>query len=674
MTLLLSKCPFCDSNFMLLNTEQSKGQCVLCGKDKQFDQSDIEKAESRRDSLMEKYIGRLEEAFANRDEEKMLKLAGEVAEEGISSWYAWFCVGWSDLQEGKTGQAFDDFNLAAYFLDEENYDEFYELTMDAVLTSLEDAAREGRQWSDENTSMVQFTGTMFERFESLTEQDFMSDLVLRIGTLSDSLDNALMGASLIKEVMMITLDYMSGNIYIVDQIDYLNNAKSAVDSIDAAMKERAQDGSMAPKTVEIWGSGFSEFLQMLIDGEGELLKDYGDVDLLMLSDYWNVNDYEDVFNLLQTAFDSHVGYMMSGKRNKGILKKRDTAVKGFLEALGRPLAEGIADSGEEVGEGYDRICPDCGKQLTADESGLMVCECGFKSRIVTDDIEDLPENVPELTIMGRKAFMDRDSRMLNNLGERILEFEQDNWHGFIFLAASCALDGQIGEAVMMVVQAAACVPTDDRKEFRDISVEILADGFAKNDDPEQNMASIFVTSLFEALDGSVLKDCGIPMAIIERMKDGEYITSVRGSLATLIIEPTLHHRIASTTSLITLKRDIASCVELLDAVDAGMKGIKKDAYGLRDDVSNYSKTMHDLFGYTISSIDSLIGASGEEKIGYLAGYWAANREGYDSIADTLIESLSFDPDSAYSPKSKAISKSKHGIDRYLDSYVNVKSS
>ncbi|MBR4685415.1 MAG: hypothetical protein IKP04_02675, partial [Candidatus Methanomethylophilaceae archaeon] len=271
MTILLTKCPHCDSNFMLLNTDMSKGECVACGKEQAFNEKEISEAETRRDSLSEQYIGRLEKAYGDKDREKMSSLAEEVANAGISSWYAWFCVGWSDLQEGRTGPAFDDFKLAALFLDEENFDEFYELAMDAVLESIEDAAREDKDWSTEDTTLVDFTGALFERFEHLCEQDFMCDLILRLGTLSDSIETARMGASLIKEIMMIVMDYMSGNLFVEDRQNLLNNAKSSIDSVDEAMQAKAQDGSMAPNTVKIWGSGFSEFLQMLIDGGDKIV-------------------------------------------------------------------------------------------------------------------------------------------------------------------------------------------------------------------------------------------------------------------------------------------------------------------------------------------------------------------------------------------------------------------
>ena len=104
-----------------------------------------------------------------------------------------------------------------------------------------------------------------------------------------------------------------------------------------------------------------------------------------------------------------------------------------------------------------------------------------------------------------------------------------------------------------------------------------------------------------------------------------------------------------------------------------MDGIKKDETGMKDDVVTYSKTMHDLLSYMISGIDGRIGSSSEEKVGYMAGQWAAEKESYDELADVLFEAFCFDPDAAYKPNSNTIMKSKHGIDRYLDAYMRTKS-
>lgn len=667
MTILLTKCPHCDSNFMLLNTEMSKGECVACGKEQAFNEKEISEAETRRDSLSEQYIGRLEKAYGDKDREKMSSLAEEVANAGISSWYAWFCVGWSDLQEGRTGPAFDDFKLAALFLDEENFDEFYELAMDAVLESIEDAAREDKDWSTEDTTLVDFTGALFERFEHLCEQDFMCDLILRLGTLSDSIETARMGASLIKEIMMIVMDYMSGNLFVEDRQNLLNNAKSSIDSVDEAMQAKAQDGSMAPNTVKIWGSGFSEFLQMLIEGGDKIVAQYSDEEMFSLCEYWGVNDYEAVFGLLQNAFEFHLGFMMSGKRNKGIQKKRDKALSDYETAFRKPLDEGLTSEMEEGALDYDRICPDCGKYLIADEDGVIKCECGFKSRIATADIDDLPENVPELVMMGRKAFLDRDPKMLNNIGERILEFDENNWYGFVSLASSCAIDGQIGESIMLFTQASEHLDQKDRKEFRDCLLDILSESIMSGDpDP---MSMMFMHVLFEALDRSPAKDCNISLALVDRVSKASFDDSVKGFQASMMVNPVFSFEIMHSTSLRHLKETCSKLLDLVDAIRTGNDSIKKDSSNLKQDVSDYVRTYNDLLRHMMSSIDGRTAGMNDEKIGYLAGHWAASMDAYSDMASKVNEAMFEDDDAPYNPKSNSIMKAKHAIDRFLDDYL-----
>jgi len=672
MTLLMAGCPLCGSNFMMLNTETRKGECVACNGTHEFTEKEISDAETRRDSLSEKYVSRLEKAFNDRDAEKMSALAEEVANEGISSWYAWFCVGWSDLQGGHTEQAFDDFKLAAYFIDEENFDEFYDLTMEAVLDSIERTTKAGEDWMTENTSMADFTGILFERFESLCEQDFMCDLTLRIGTLADSIESALMGGALIKEIMMIVLDYMSANIYVVDQQQLTNNAKSSVEAIDARMQEMAQDGSMSPNTVKIWGSGFVEFLQMMLDGQDALIAEYSDDQLFQLCDYWGFNEYGDVFMLLQDALDYHTGYMMSGKRNKGVLKKRDKALADYQEAFARPLKEGLSVTKEDGEKDCDRVCPDCGKFLKADETGFIECECGFRTRIATDAIYDLPENVPELVIMAKKASLDRDPMMLNNLGERILEFEQDNWHGFTALAESCLLDGQLSEGIVMFIEAAKRLDYKSKEEFSDILVEELATAII-NADSDPGAFPVFITQLFNEIDDTPVCDCDIPKRLVRRVAEGKVESVIRGSCIILLIIPTISHGIRNNASLRYQRNMMADYSELCKSVLADLESVKTDPFGAKDDLVVMTCMLRDLTAYFADSVDARTSSMDDERIGFMAGRLAGD-EGYKPMVLELMDNIYLEPDITYNPKSNSMLKAKHGIDRYLDNYLEMANS
>ena len=671
MTALLTKCPFCQSNFMLLNTEVGKGECVVCGKTKVFSKEEITDAETRRDSISEAFIGRMEKAFNSKDYETMAKIAEEVANEGISSWYAWFCIGWSDLHEGKVTSAFEDFRLAVLFLDEENFDEFYELTMEAVLDSILEAAEKDEAWGDEETSLVEFTGTMFERFEHLCEDgDFMTDLMLRIDTLAEDIDRASTGGNLIKEIMMLVLDYLSGNTFVTDRQALLYNAKQAIEDVDAMMRFMAKDGSLPQNTIDIWGPGFVDLIDRLIAMGDKMEAEFSEDELLSLCDYWGLEDYLSVFNILQNAFEFHLGFMLSNGRNKGIEKKRDKALYDYEKAFRRPLDEGLTPT-EEGDVEFDQICPDCGKYLKADDSGLMVCECGFKSRIVTEAIMDLPENVLQLIPIGKKALEDKDPSVLNNVGERILEFEPENWYGFLFLAESCILDGELPEAVMLFSQASEHVTKDDAVILADIIVRDLGYIFGNMDDSDQHMSAVFLPVLFETINNSQIKDLNIPIRIIEKMMESDYDTALKAFGATVVIPPTFTFEILHHTGLNYQKYLCGMMVTLLEKVEDGVAGVKSDPENLKGEIDSYIKTNRDLFNHISAGIDSRTKDMDDERKGYLAGHWGANLSDYQQLVEKLTEAFSYDEDVVYKPNSNTILKSKHIIDTYLDSYMGA---
>ncbi len=671
MTVLITCCPFCDSNFMVLNTDTANGQCITCGKEKEFTEEEISAAESRRDMLSEKYVSAMEKAFNEKDYDTMAELAEKVANEGISSWYAWFCVGWSALQEENLAEAMEDFRLAVMFLDEENFDEFYELVMDAVLESMLEAAKNDRVWMDGEATLVDFTGILFDRFEHLCESgDFMVDLTYRAGTLTDDIPNASTGGNLIKELMMVVLDYFSGNLYVPDRQDLLYNTKEAVNNIDVVMKEKVGDGTLPRNTIEIWGPGCIDFLDLLISMGDRVQADYSDEDMLSLCDYWG-EQYGDLFGMLQNAFEYHMGFLLSNYRNKGIGKKRDKALKDYETAFIRPLAEGLLQEGSDE-EDFDRICPECGKYLLADETGLMVCECGFRSRVVTADILDLPKSVPQLVQMGREALGSKDPMMLNNIGERILEFDKDNWFGFLCLAESCVVDGEIGEALMLFSQSAENLTPDGVEEYKATVVEEVGRSMSELDDPEQHVSTVFIPALLESINLSPAKDADISLSIFTRMSDGDYNRSNRGFAVTVLVSPAFTFEMLYHTGISYQRRACATFIALLDKVMQGMEGIKRDADNSKDDVVNYSRIQLDLMHYFLDSLDAKVEGMDEERKGFYAGYWSANKGDYQNLISDLVEAFTVDEDTVYKPNSKHMLKAKHSIDRYLEDYFGVK--
>ncbi|AMK13492.1 hypothetical protein AUP07_0436 [methanogenic archaeon mixed culture ISO4-G1] len=671
MTILLTACPFCGSNFMVLNTDTSKGLCSVCSKERNFTKEEISEAEAVRDRLSEQYMGRLQEAFDSKDHKAMKAMVEEVANAGVSSWYAWFCIGWSDLHEGNAETAFQDLSMAVMFLDEENFDEFYELTMEAVIESLLDSTRNEKEWYTPDVTMTDFTGSLYERFGHLCENgDFMTDLMIRLSTVSDEIGSALMGDDLIREILMMITDYIMGDTFIPDQQDFLNNARLAVEEIDSEVQKRLQDGSVEPNLAKIWGPGLMEFIDINIAMLDRISVDRTEEDFFDLCDYWNENDYEGVFTLWQNALEYHTGYITSNKHNKGILKKRDKALQDYEAALIRPLVEGLVCK-DDRDRTYDRVCPDCGKYLKADDNGVLKCECGFKTRIVTDDVDDLPKDAVRLTAMGEKALADRDAMMLNNIGERLLEFDQDNWFGFALLAESCLIDGEFAEAIMLMVQAAENLPKEGRKQYRDMTLEILCQIFSGTDDQDQQMAALFLPALLEAIHTSQAKDCNIPVALLERMIDADYDDSAKGYMATMALGPVMAHEFMHNTSLNHQRRICVLLLDLMVKVEKDMDSIKKDQSGLRNEALNYARTSIDLLRYLITGIDSLSEGKDAEKVGYMAGYWGANTERYKEMVVQVIGAFHFDEDMVYKADSNTVQKSRHELDRYLQQYMEA---
>jgi len=291
--------------------------------------------------------------------------------------------------------------------------------------------------------------------------------------------------------------------------------------------------------------------------------------------------------------------------------------------------------------------------------------------VVTEEINDLPENVQQLMAMGRKAIQDRDPKMLNNIGERILEFEPDNWYGFITLAESCIIDGELSEAEMLFSQAAERLSEKDRKEYHDLVVEELGKAFRENEDPEQQMATVFIPVLLESISLSPAKDCKIIQGIIERMAEGAFDSSSKGFTATLVVNPAISFELLHNTSLNYQKTMCARYLALLDSIENGMNGIKKDESGYKDDVMNFVRTNRDLLKHLMIGIETGSGKTDDERIGYMAGYWAANMEAYENLVSELVDAFQYDDDIVYKPNSKQMLKSYHIIDTYLDEYLNA---
>ena len=665
MTSLLTDCPFCESNFMLLDTRTKKGVCVICNKSKELDDNEIAAAEARRDSLSEKYMGRFEKAFSEKDYPKLAELTKEVLEEGISSWYAWTCMGCSDLHDKKFSNAMQDFSIAILFLDEENFDEFYEILMDAIIDSLLESAGADEPWGDSDASLVDLTGTLFERFEHLCDYDLITDLMLRLSAMAADIESGVTCVNLMKEIVSISMDYLSANIFIADRQDMLNYAVAAIEELDA-MVGILHDENLNPTQAEMIGPGFVEFLNMINAKESEIMSAYSEDQLLTFCDYWAENDYSEIFNLMDLAFESHLGAMTSNGRNKGMVKKRDKALEDFYREFTKPLKEGLVDEYKDYIE-YDKICPDCGKYLIADDNGLMVCECGFRSRVVTKSILDLPENVPELIALGKEALNESDPAKLNNIGERILEFDHDCWLGYAFLAESCLMDGEIPESVMLFGQAADALKEEDADEFSEMIVMDLGRTLGNLDTPDKQFVFVFLPSFLDFLAESPAKDRDIPMRMLDVVceQDIKDADSAIGALLSIIA--IFHFCLGRLTDLNDINDLCHTVLDRLKIVQDAISSVKRDPNNVKAECDSSVKTYTDLIEYLSNGIEI---RSLDTDISSVSDYWKGHMDEYNAMIGDLISAIISDG-KKYSKNSKEIQKSKHAIDSFLDSYMKA---
>jgi len=666
MTILLTACRHCGGNHMMLDTETLKGSCVACGRDQVFTKEDVAAAELWRDNLSEKYLGLLEKAYESKDAGKMRKLAVEVAKEGISSWYAWFCVGWADIQDKKLAQAFEDFNLAACFIEEEDFDEFYELVMDSTIESLLASARELEQWNQGDDPFTDFTQVMFERFEPLTECDFMTDLLKRMAALTDSIESAAMGAGMVNEITMIIEDYCCANTFIPDIQEMLYASKSSVEAIGEVMREKAQDRSMPPKLVEFVSTGMVELVDVLLGVIDSIASEYSEDDLFGITMYWAGAYYEDVSGFLQAAVEYQVGYVMSGKRNKGILKKRDKALEDFRRAFLAPLTEGILGENAEDKRDFDRICPDCGKPLTADDTGLMQCECGFRSRVVTSAIDDLPEDLAQLEEIGRKAFLDRDPSMLNNIGEKYLDLNRESWYGYLALGSSCIIDREVSQGLMLYSQGLPYLGDQKYAVFREIFLALLPEALTTTDDIIT--VDIFMSMFYDELASNIGKS-ELPMELLEGLSKRSYSSSSQAQAALTVIPPTVRWIVSKDCSLSRMKVRLHAIKALLDSVEGSVDAMDSGKDRMKGSIKDYIRNLRELLDYAIDGIDARASAIGDEKIGYLMGYWESNPDDYQDVCRDMTEGLTVEEGEPHMKNSPMLKNGRKSIDKFLDSYV-----
>ncbi len=449
MTFILMGCPGCGRNFMLADTELSKGRCILCSTDASFSEKEISDAEIRRDRLSAEFEEPMKEAFRNGDFKKMEALAEKAAVEGVSSWYVWTLIGQMHLDREDVDNAFRDFELASSFLDEESFDEYYGMVIGPFTDYYFKEIEKKDYRPFDPRSMVFFTGNLDDRFSDIMDDSFLTDFIKRIGYGAGDLSeiSCYRCSETIAESCII---FNGGDMYFPDHQETADSSIWALEELERRVKDISGEKSRYCAAVNI----YKEFLKAVEEKESAILSVYdGDgLDTLceILIDDQDLSDR--MVNFLFDGLEGCVDYARSFGRNKGAKKIMEKAVGEYGDFLRDLAGSGIVDNyhPDETEEEGDRSrCPSCGEPLQYDSTGFALCGCGFRTRKATEKINDLPGDLDSLSDLLREALEKEDSETLNNIGELILDSYEDHPLGYLGIGASCSLDGDLSASAQM---------------------------------------------------------------------------------------------------------------------------------------------------------------------------------------------------------------------------------
>ena len=665
MTILLTRCPKCGENFMMADTEELEGTCVLCGCIRPFTKEEISEAETRRDKLSEKYISRMQRAYEEKDTGSMSRLAEEAVSEGVSSWYAWFFIGWYHMTERKVGKAFDDFELAVAFLDEENFDEFYGLVVDTCLDSLPSFSKEGEQWSGDCASLLKFSSTLVDRFSEIMECNFEEDLITRIGYLDEEAEDPQTCFYLSFEALNIAVCFSCDNMYLPDHLSVLSSASWTAEALSAKAKEVG--GS---KNVEGMLQMMKEFLDRILKIESDICGDFGDERMGQLCDCWVSDPDDDHEKHLADAFECFASYMISNGRNKGQKKKMDAALERYNETIREALTDGrldeVAPEEDEDAEAYHfegRECPDCGRFIPSGEGGILECECGFRSRGVNRAILDLPEGMGELKAMAEKALGGDDAELLYNLGARILTDSEEPM-GYLAIARSLVLDGRLPECVDILSTRSETLSGKEGRMFYDRVLDIVGEGMARAT-REEDMLSIFplptlVSNLGRMEDGRFLCDLMDRILELDGMRTLASASIMPASMIKLMVMD-----MERNTSLESWKALCEKCMAFMEKAVSNLGSLSDDPEAVQE--SEYVNKNIDLVGHMLQGIASRIGYAGPAAVKKLERDWRG-KDVQGLFSDVVVKSLW--KETKHRPDSIEMLEAKNAVDAALVGYMN----
>ncbi|MBR7006770.1 MAG: hypothetical protein IKH98_07825 [Candidatus Methanomethylophilaceae archaeon] len=648
MTLLLTRCDGCGENFMLADTEALDGTCYLCGRKRRFTKEEIGEAETERDRLSEKYVERMQKAYDEKDPRTVAELAKEAGKAGVSSWFAWFFIGWADMSEGKAADAFKDFELSVSFLDEENLDEFCDLVMDACLERLDKAVKDGELWLDTYEPLFGFDDALMERFGDVIEFRFVTELVSRMGFMEVGKDSE--GRVLAASIAYLAFVYAASDMYLPDHQDVMEAASGALESL------RSMDGPF--NETRTLAETMADAISRVSEMENAVCEEHEDC-LDALCDHW-IDEDDGHGDVLMDVCEESLKFGISGRRNRGAKNKMDEALEKYRKLLNKAVAvaaeraDEMQDGPEDLENPYEGVyCPECGRFVPAGPGGLLECKCGFRGRAVTKAIEDLPDDLESLHKIAGEAYLNRDSEALNNVGEHILGFDGTDWRGCVSLAFSCALDGNLPIALDVLTPCMGHVDEKDAGEFAGKSLELISYGMA-NATREDDLMSII--PLETALRG--LPDTERPTAseLAERIMDKGFSGFYPVALTALTAK-------AMALSLGSRVRPLKDVHDALNDIVGLQKAALTALNGVKAPDAEDRRYIKQVLDDNVSSLDLAVGlldeAGKEDFQGSSEGYSAV----MESIAGLLIE------DETRGRDQKKLKKQGRRLAEALESYM-----
>ncbi len=362
---------------------------------------------------------------------------------------------------------------------------------------------------------------------------------------------------------------------------------------------------------------------------------------------------------------------MSDGRNKGRKKKMDEALRKYEEIIRDALNDERLDAPEEeAGEGpgseyAGRECPDCGKFIASGPGGILECGCGFRGRIVTPAIEELPEDIGELRGMAREALKGNDSELLNNLGERILDRDADEWLGNLAIGKSCVLDGNLSVAAVMISEGSSTLgKKGGADEFCDIAEEILAEGMANASAEDDLLSLIYLPSLIWNAEN--ISDRRFLEELIDRiMETGGMGNEVSIAVCALSMPRLMTFSMSGNPYLQAWESLCGKAMAIMGMAETRLKDPEVCPQTKSQDMAELKRNM-EFVSYLAGGISSRISGSSPEEMEALRKGWKGSEKLLD-LMDEIDAAVRWDE--SENPGPKEMAKAKRTADRVLDAYM-----